>query len=63
MVDIKVVKSLIGGFLIHIVLGTLYIGGNIAVYLASYLRKFDSSIRIEEVIAITPIAMFGVNTT
>lgn len=47
MVDFNIVKALIGGFLIHIVLGTLYIGGNIAPYLASYLREYDSSIRIE----------------
>ena len=32
------VLSLIGGFLIHIVLGTVYITGNISIYMASYLQ-------------------------
>ena len=53
------VISLIGGFLIHIVIGTVYITGNITVYLASYLRQLDSSITISSVGIILPLQIVG----
>ena len=53
------VISLLGGFLIHIVIGTVYITGNISVYMASYLRRHDSSITISNVSIILPLQIVG----
>ena len=32
--------NVVGGFLIHLVLGTLYLWGNITIYVTAYMRKF-----------------------
>lgn len=37
--DAKGISSVIGGFLIHLILGTFYTLGNVNTYLTSYLRK------------------------
>ena len=57
------VISLIGGFLIHIVIGTVYITGNISVYMASYLRRHDSSITVSNVAILLPLQIVGTTIT
>ena len=52
--------AVLGGFLIRMVhstkvLGTLYITGNISIYIASHLRIYDSSITLEEINILLPI--------
>ena len=51
--------SLIGGFIVHIVIGTIYITGNISIYMASYLRKYDSSITLDDTSLILPLQVVG----
>ena len=47
----------IGGFLIHLVLGTLYCFGNLTTYITSYLRKFDNTITYENTLTIYAFAL------
>lgn len=49
------VISLVGGFMLHLVIGTLYTFGNFVIYLASYLRAQGADITLTELEAIFPI--------
>jgi hypothetical protein len=55
MVELRLCLSVLGCFLVHIVLGTAYVTGNVAVYFASYLRLHDASVTLPQVNTILPI--------
>ena len=40
--------SLLGGFLIHLMIGTFNLWGNISVYITSYLRTISDDITIDD---------------
>ena len=59
--------SVAGGALIQLVthiqiLGTVYITGNISVYMASYLRHYDPSITLQTVNLILPLQLATTDT-
>ena len=59
--------SIAGGVLVQLVppiqlLGTVYITGNITVYMASYLRHFDPSITLQTVNLILPLQLATTDT-
>jgi MFS family permease len=56
-------KCVLGGFIIHCVLGTLYIWGNITVYVTAYLRRFDPSITYNDTIMIYALQLCGQGST
>lgn len=49
--------TVLGGLLIHFVIGTMYNWANIVVYVTSYLRVFDSSITYSDTIKVYPISL------
>ena len=50
-------KSVMGGFMIHLVLGTLYLWGNITPYVTSHLRKYDANITYGQTILVFAAAI------
>ena len=44
--------ALLGGFLIHLSLGTLYLWSNITIAVTSYLRSFDSTITYDDTLLV-----------
>lgn len=56
-------RCALGGFLIHMVLGTLYLWGNITPAVTSYLRTFDDSLNYNKtlLVYITSLGMNGVS--
>lgn len=54
------VLSLIGSFMIHFVIGTVYTTGNFSVYLASYLRVQGSSVTLGDLNGLFPIQIVSV---
>ncbi|CAI2368758.1 unnamed protein product [Moneuplotes crassus] len=44
----KGILCVIGGLILHIVFGCLYLWGNIQVYVTSYLYKYDTSITLDD---------------
>ena len=52
-------KSVIGGFLIHLVLGTLYLWGNITEAVTAHLRKYDESITYDDTLLVYACALAG----
>ncbi|XP_023228151.1 uncharacterized protein LOC111628560 [Centruroides sculpturatus] len=56
----KGVFAVIGGFLIHLTLGTLYTFGNMNTYITSYMKKrVDHNIDYSQTIWVNAAAMFG----
>lgn len=51
--------SLVGGFFIHLILGSIYTIGNISIYLASYLQASGSNVTVRDLSIIFPITLFG----
>jgi MFS transporter, OFA family, oxalate/formate antiporter len=51
--------SLLGGFLLHIVIGTVYITGNISLYIASYLQYHGENIKVQDINIILPLQVVG----
>jgi hypothetical protein len=51
--------ALLGGFLIHIIIGTEYISGNISYYIASYLQDHGENITAEDLNIILPLQISG----
>jgi hypothetical protein len=51
--------ALAGGFLIHIVIGTTYITGNISVYIASYLQYKGHDTTLKDLSIILPLQVLG----
>ena len=56
---IRMLLSLLGGFLLHIVLGTVYITGNISLYIASYLQYKGHNVTIQDISIILPLQIIG----
>ena len=59
--------SVAGGALVQLVLaiqilGTIYVTGNLNVYLASYLRHYDPSITLQTVYLILPLQLATADT-
>mmetsp|Transcript_15802 Transcript_15802/g.28903 ORF Transcript_15802/g.28903 Transcript_15802/m.28903 type:complete len:442 (-) Transcript_15802:1469-2794(-) len=57
MVNKRHVLSVFGSFLVHLVIGTVYITGNVTVYFASYLRIHDKSVNLSQLNTIFPIQL------
>lgn len=51
--------GLLGGVCIHLVIGTVYILGNISVYLVSYLRCHGESTTLQDAIILLPLSFTG----
>lgn len=51
--------SVFGGLLIHIVLGTVYITGNISIYVASYLHSVGHDVALKDLSIILPLQVIG----
>lgn len=61
--QVKGISSVIGGFLIHLILGTFYTFGNVNTYLTSYLRvHVDHDITYASSIWINAAFMLGQGT-
>lgn len=56
-------KTVLGGFLIHLVLGTLYCWANITSAVTSYLRKYDSSVEYNHTIMVYAAALAAQGST
>lgn len=59
----KYILALIGGFLIHIVIGTIYITGNISVYIASYLQSKGHDTTLNDLGIILPLQITGTSAS
>ena len=53
------VLSLVGGFIIHIVIGTVYITGNISIYMASYLQHEGYDVTLNQLSIVLPLQIVG----
>lgn len=54
------VLALVGGFALHLTLGTLYCFGNLSTYMTSYLRKHvDEGVAYSDVIWIPTLSTLG----
>jgi len=53
--------TLLGGVCIHLVLGTFYLWGAISIYVASYLRNYDTSVTISLLLSLSPLTGMGMN--
>lgn len=51
--------ALAGGFLVHIIIGTVYITGNISVYIASYLQSKGHNVTLKDLSIILPLQVLG----
>lgn len=49
------VMTLLGAICLHLYCGSLYIWGNIDIYIASYLRKFDPTLTVNTTFSIFPV--------
>ena len=56
-------RSTLGGFLIHLTLGTLYLWGIVTVPVTSYLRKYDNNITYDDTLMVygAALGMQGLN--
>ena len=52
-------KSVVGGFLIHLVLGTLYLWGNITEAVTAHLRKYDSTVTYNDTLLVYACSLAG----
>lgn len=57
--QLKRYYSLIGGLIIHIVLGSMYITGNITVYMSSYFQHSGINITTSDLGLLIPAQVFG----
>ena len=57
----KGIWTLVGGIILHLCLGSIYIWGNISVYVTSYLRHYDDSLTLEDTFIILPIILVMIN--
>lgn len=55
--------ALFGGFVAQVVLGTVYITGNITIYMASYLQHLDQDITTSDLSIILPLQILGISLT
>ena len=49
---------LIGGFLIHLVLGSIYLWGNINIYVTSYLWMEGNNVTLNDLFFVLPLSLF-----
>lgn len=54
-------KSIVGGAILHLVLGTIYLWGGISIYISSYLIQFDSLATLENTSNIFPFMVVLIN--
>ena len=52
-------KSVVGGFLIHLVLGTLYLWGNITEAVTAHLRKYDNTVTYNDTLLVYACSLAG----
>jgi hypothetical protein len=57
----KGILVIIGGFILHLAIGCIYIWGNISIYVTSYLRHFDDSVTSESTFIVLPIHIMTSN--
>lgn len=55
MAQWRVAAGLVGGLLVHFVIGTVYITGNISVYAVSYFRLQGDSVTLQDAVILLPI--------
>jgi hypothetical protein len=55
--DFKGIMCVCGGFLVHLVLGTLYCWGNITTYVTARLRLFDPSVTYDHTILVFAVCL------
>lgn len=48
-----------GSCMCFLVLGTIFIWGNVAIYITSYLRQYDSSITLADTFIVLPIIVIA----
>jgi hypothetical protein len=53
----------LGGFLLHLAIGSVYIWGNISIYVTSYLRHYDETVTYETTFIVLPIHIMSSNMT
>ena len=51
------IATVVGGFCIHLVIGTQYVWGNIAVYVTSYYRDEDPSVSLGSTAIVLPLVI------
>jgi len=56
-------RVIIGGVLIHLILGTFYLWGSISVYIASYLRAHNEGVTLNLVKLAFPLMNLAINGT
>eukprot|EP01017_Pseudomicrothorax_dubius_P015905 TRINITY_DN1813_c0_g1_i6.p1 TRINITY_DN1813_c0_g1~~TRINITY_DN1813_c0_g1_i6.p1 ORF type:complete len:400 (+),score=51.43 TRINITY_DN1813_c0_g1_i6:95-1294(+) len=56
-------RVLIGGILLHMILGVFYLWGGISVYVASYFRQYDDSITIKMMAGVFPYMNIACNSS
>ena len=56
---LKRYRSLVGDLIIHIVLGSMYITGNITVYMSSYFQHSGINITTSDLALLIPAQVFG----
>jgi OFA family oxalate/formate antiporter-like MFS transporter len=54
---------IVGGFTMHLALGTIYCWGDLSTYATSYLRRFDKTITLDKTLAVFAIASCGIAIT
>lgn len=62
-VKTKGILTIIGSMILHLCIGSIYIWGNISVYVTSYLRHYESSLTLEDTFVVLPIMIFVQNVT
>ncbi|KAK3256401.1 hypothetical protein CYMTET_34464, partial [Cymbomonas tetramitiformis] len=57
----QAISALAGGVVLHLALGTLYIWGNIAPFVTSYLRQFDPNVTASDTLFVFATALMGLS--
>lgn len=47
--------AVLGGFLVYLVLGSVFIWGNVSIYVTSYLRLYDPTVTQEDMFVVFAI--------
>lgn len=53
----KGIKTIIGGFCVHLVIGSIFIWGNIAVYVTSYMRERGGQVTMGSTFILLPLCV------
>lgn len=57
--QLKIYLTLIGGLIIHIVLGSMHITGNVTIYISSYLQHQSIQITTQDLALLIPLQVLG----